>query len=527
MENLNSELNSMVKRIAREVIGLCASSYNFDEDEAMGKVSQMLNINLEKKRKTASSALVEEIVEEKEKRLKSAFPLPFNGERQEGRCEGLRHNHHQYTQCESNRMKGEVYCKTCKSQAVKNVNGLPTYGTIEGRLACGIFDFKDPSGLKPKPYSWVMKKLKLNEKAVEDEAERLGVRLLKEHFEVPPPPVKSNKKKPAATTEEKKDIGRPKKTKSVVFAENCSSGGGDLFKELAKVAKKSQEAPPAMEIEKEKEKEKDVASDDSSSSSSDDDDDEEEKEHLRIKEQKRVLAAAEQKRVQEQKRIQEQKRKDDELFLLAEQKRKDDELFLLAEQKRKDDELFLLAEQKRKDDELFLLAAEQKGKDDAAEKKKRDERKKEKKESALKAEALKAEALKAEALKAEALKAEALKAEALKAEALKAEALKAEALKAEALKAEALKAEALKAEALKAEALKEAAAKDETAAAAPIERVKRVHHLGKQFLRSLTTGIVYTLEKERVGTWDEDDMKIVFDPVSDESSEEEEDEYDR
>ena len=72
MENLNSELNSMVKRIAREVIGVCASSYNFDEDEAMAKVSEMLKIKLEKKRKGASSsssALAEEIVEEKEKRL--------------------------------------------------------------------------------------------------------------------------------------------------------------------------------------------------------------------------------------------------------------------------------------------------------------------------------------------------------------------------------------------------------------------------------------------------------------------------
>jgi hypothetical protein len=57
--------------------------------------------------------------------------------------------------------------------------------------------------------------------------------------------------------------------------------------------------------------------------------------------------------------------------------------------------------------------------------------------------------------------------------------------------------------------------------------VKRVTHEGKQYLRSTTSGVVYTADKEQVGTWDEANQKIIFDPLSDdESSEEEEEEYD-
>ncbi len=182
---LNSELSSMVRRIAREVVSVCASSYNFDEEEAILKVSERMNVDLSSKKRKA----------EVEKREKSKMPLPFNGKKEETWCQGLRHNHHQYTQCESKRMKGLSYCKTCKSQADKNENGLPTYGTIDSRLACGIMEYKDPKGLSPKPYSWVMKKLKLTETAVESEAERLGVTVLREHFVIPQAVTKENSKK--------------------------------------------------------------------------------------------------------------------------------------------------------------------------------------------------------------------------------------------------------------------------------------------------------------------------------------------
>jgi hypothetical protein len=52
--------------------------------------------------------------------------------------------------------------------------------------------------------------------------------------------------------------------------------------------------------------------------------------------------------------------------------------------------------------------------------------------------------------------------------------------------------------------------------------------LFQQYLRSTTSGIVYTVDKEQVGKWDEKTEKILFDPLSDEeeSSEEEEEEYD-
>jgi hypothetical protein len=101
-----------------------------------------------------------------------------------------------------------------------------------------------------------------------------------------------------------------------------------------------------------------------------------------------------------------------------------------------------------------------------------------------------------------------------------------------------LKEAALKEAALKEAALKEAALKEKEAALLKekeanatrpgplVERVKRVTHEGKQYLRSTTSGIVYTADKEQVGTWDEANQTIIFDPLSEESSEEEEEEYD-
>ena len=470
----------MVRRIAREVISVCASSYSFDEEEAMLKVGELLSVRLEKKRKP-EVGVGESGIEKKQKK----FPLPFSGVKEEKWCEGLRQNQHQYTQCESKRMRGEKYCKTCKSQADKNENGLPTYGTIDGRMACGIFDFKDPSGLSPKPYSWVMRKLKLSEAAVEEEAERLGVRLLREHL--------VDNSSAAKKKDEKKEKGRPKKKTTVVIGDSSSSSSSslkeksDLFKELAKAAQieVAKNLPPSPAVAAEL-----MEEDTSSCSSSEEEEEEDDVADALAAKQK---AEEEAKRIADDVAAAEAKHKAEEKLkadeqLAAEAKRIADAL--AAEAKRIADALAAAevkaAEEKQKAD--ALAAAEEKLKADeqvAAEKKKKEERKKQK-------------------------------------------ALKEAAAKEAVLKEAADKEAAAKEAALKEAADKEAALKEvkEVFAPAPsiIERVRRVTTPNGVYLRSTTSGIVYTMEKDIVGRWDAKNEKIIFDALSDASSEEEEEE---
>jgi hypothetical protein len=505
--DLNSELNSMVRRIAREVISVCASSYSFDEEEAMLKVGELLSVRLEKKRKP-EVGVGESGIEKKQKK----FPLPFSGVKEEKWCEGLRQNQHQYTQCESKRMRGEKYCKTCKSQADKNENGLPTYGTIDGRMACGIFDFKDPSGLSPKPYSWVMRKLKLSEAAVEEEAERLGVRLLREHL--------VDNSSAAKKKDEKKEKGRPKKKTTVVIGDSSSSSSSssslkeksDLFKELAKAAQieVAKNLPPSPAVAAEL-----MEEDTSSCSSSEEEEEEDDVADALAAKQK---AEEEAKRIADDVAAAEAKHKAEEKLkadeqLAAEAKRIADAL--AAEEKLKADALAAAevkaAEEKQKAD--ALAAAEEKLKADeqvAAEKKKKEERKKQK------------------ALKEAAAKEAVLKEAADKEAAAKEAALKEAADKEAAAKEAALKEAAAKEAALKEAADKEAALKEvkEVFAPAPsiIERVRRVTTPNGVYLRSTTSGIVYTMEKDIVGRWDAKNEKIIFDALSDASSEEEEEE---
>jgi len=57
------------------------------------------------------------------------------------------------------------------------------------------------------------------------------------------------------------------------------------------------------------------------------------------------------------------------------------------------------------------------------------------------------------------------------------------------------------------------------------DKVKTFKHKGTKYLKSTKTGVVYNMEQEVVGKWNEETQDIIFNPASSDSEEEEEENY--
>ena len=209
---ISSELERQLLNAARELaersIIACGNEYNFDGSEAVRRLG-LENVKLERNRP---------VVEKKprEVKIRPAFPLPFNGEFNDNCCYALRQNNGLYTQCQGIRKGDKSFCKACQVLADKN-EGTPEYGTIQARLAVDIFEFVDPKGRKPSPYTKVMKKYKVSSEQVLEEAGKLNININEKHFEI----IETERRgRPASkkekTSEPKAPKGRPKKSKKVL-----------------------------------------------------------------------------------------------------------------------------------------------------------------------------------------------------------------------------------------------------------------------------------------------------------------------
>ncbi|NBW42105.1 hypothetical protein EBR25_14115 [bacterium] len=115
-------------------------------------------------------------------------------------------------------MENGNFCKGCQAEADKSASGCPDCGSVEGRLATGLYEFKDPKGRSPVSYVKVLDKLKLSIDSAMEESGKLNINIPEEHFVV----LADAKEK------SKKAKGRPKKT-GAVEAENVT----DLFAKLS------------------------------------------------------------------------------------------------------------------------------------------------------------------------------------------------------------------------------------------------------------------------------------------------------
>jgi len=257
----------------------CAARYGFSAEEAL------LGLNLSSvsavvvAEKKSRKARVEGRADvDKPKVVRAAFPLPYNGEMNETCCFGLRLCEGLYTQCRVARKGDSSFCKVCEEVADKN-NGVPTYGTIQERKACydSNVEFKDPKGKSPVAYSRVMRKHKLTEAQVVEEAGKLNMIINPVHFTAVETETKRGRPKAAnkAPKEPKGAKGRPKKSKKVLeidggeddlfatlLAEaNAESSGSDEVSTIASEAEADAEVEIAIKAKEPKETKKKVSKD--------------------------------------------------------------------------------------------------------------------------------------------------------------------------------------------------------------------------------------------------------------------------
>jgi hypothetical protein len=214
----------IAEECVKKAVNWCGEKYNFSAEEALRNLGVM-SVSIDMGKKSGKK------VGEKVAMSKAAFPLPYNGEMNENCCSALRQNNGLYTQCTGGRRGESPFCKGCASQMQKTGAEIPEYGTIEMRKAVGIFEYVDPKGRKPVAYTKVMKKYKLTEEQVLEEAKKMNMVINEEHFVAPEKEgvkrgrPKSSEKEP----KEKGTRGRPKKTKQVVEIDGDTE---DLFATL-------------------------------------------------------------------------------------------------------------------------------------------------------------------------------------------------------------------------------------------------------------------------------------------------------
>jgi hypothetical protein len=331
-EQLNRQMVNVSQDLASRCVYVLAEKFNFDAEEGI----RMLGLNMAKiVRKSVTKGKTEKV--EKVKVAKSAFPLPFNGEFNESFCYALRQNNGLYTQCTGVRKGENHFCKGCASQMQKTGAETPEYGTIQQRMAVGIFEYVDPKGRKPVAYTKVMKKYKLTQEMVLEEAGKLNITINSEHFVAPEESVKRGR--PASKVSEPKTKGakgRPKKSKKVIEIDGEEE---DLFASLVKTANMEEETEEIHIVTEESPKPKAKKSKKS----------EEEKEAER-------LAKEAEKKAKEEQRLKEKAEK--EAKLAAEKAEK--------EAKKEAERLAKEAEKKAKEEEKAAKkAAAEKAKEDA------------------------------------------------------------------------------------------------------------------------------------------------------------------
>ena len=250
-EQLTRQLVNTAQDVSIRCVQVLAEKYNFDADEAI----RMLGLNMIKLERKAP----EKVVKAKAVKVqapKSAFPLPYNGEFNETCCYALRQNNGLYTQCTGIR-KGEAsFCKGCASQMQKVGAEMPEYGTIQQRMAVGIFEYVDPKGRKPIAYAKIMKKYKITEEQVLAEAGKLNIIINPNHFVVAEAEGKRGRPKAEKAPKEKGAKGRPKKTKKVLQIEGDDD---DLFASLVAQANEVEDEeivlPAKKKVKSDEEKE--------------------------------------------------------------------------------------------------------------------------------------------------------------------------------------------------------------------------------------------------------------------------------
>jgi len=210
----------------RNVVKMLSDKFNFDLEEGLRMVG------VEKNSKNL-------------KKEKCELLFPFNNEKDMSCCSGIRKASGLYLQCSKAQETNEEYCKGCKKECEVNGTGKPDYGTIEDRMSCGLYDFRDPKGKSPIGYLKYLSKIKKSKEEAEVYALKENKKILAVHFEyvdVKRGRPKTEKKVKDSTGKK----GRPKKSKKEI---ELAGDDEDLFALLVEDANCSTQLIVNKEVE--------------------------------------------------------------------------------------------------------------------------------------------------------------------------------------------------------------------------------------------------------------------------------------
>jgi chemotaxis protein histidine kinase CheA len=225
-ELLMKSLENAAKDLVTKCITECAFKHGFDASEEIKRLG-VENLSLNRKQMVRKGKS-QKISVTKEK--KSVCPMPFIAEKVDFMgCHGLSYNRGLFTQCEkkvsnADGMNPGRFCKKCLEECDKSELGVPVCGTIQARLDCEPYEFKDTKGRSPVLYSKVIKKLQISSEKVKELQQILNPI----HFQEIPKAKKARKVKEAKTGE-KKSKGRPKKSAIAIETETVE----DIYTKMA------------------------------------------------------------------------------------------------------------------------------------------------------------------------------------------------------------------------------------------------------------------------------------------------------
>ena len=240
LKDMEKVMEAYAKSYAETQIEILCGHYKIDVNEAMelmknktrkrNELNEPVNkTNVETKKKktktkkkdveTIQEPIVETIQEpiveakkktKKESKLEMEIELPFSGEIDEKRCQGIRTAGKLYTQCLTYTEEGVRYCKKCQKETEKNESGKPNNGDIEERIEVGLYEYKDKNGKNPWPYYKLMRKHGWSREYVEEIGEKYGIKIAEEHY--------NEKEMDKPVHQKGRQKGRPKKKEKKIVA---------------------------------------------------------------------------------------------------------------------------------------------------------------------------------------------------------------------------------------------------------------------------------------------------------------------
>ena len=196
-------MEAAMKSVLEEVVYKLSEKFGFDHKEALEFLGA---VSLKKPKKSKK------------------VQLPWCGMVITNCCQALKVNKGLHSQCLNDKVEEGDFCKSCQKDADKN-GGTPSKGNATARLDP---DYTDAKGKAPVFYGNYMKKEGITREAAEAEADKWGVTIPQEQFQVVDTKKGGNKKTSKGDTESASETDAASEDESVSETEVASEDGGSV-----------------------------------------------------------------------------------------------------------------------------------------------------------------------------------------------------------------------------------------------------------------------------------------------------------